>query len=83
MTSAKDLRHNMCDSERSMIRFLLRWAPFDSGDEEIFPTFGISPGTFYQRVGRLLETGSVPITHHDRTELATYCARKANSTRPR
>ncbi|AZG46640.1 hypothetical protein D7316_03241 [Gordonia insulae] len=71
---------NISESDRSMIRYLLRWAPFDGGDDEIFPTFGISPGTFYLRVGRLLQAEPDRIPHHNLAELIAYCARKARAT---
>jgi len=43
MPSPNLLQRNASNPILSMIRLLLSWAPFDGGDEEIFPTFGYRP----------------------------------------
>lgn len=59
-----------------MVRFLIRWSPFDDGDDEIFPTFGVEPRIFYLRMTRLLDAD--PELAGSRTAvLRTYCLRKA------
>lgn len=59
-----------------MVRFLIRWSPFDDGDDEIFPTFGVEPGIFYLRMTRLLGADSEPAGSRAAV-LRTYCLRTA------
>lgn len=68
---------------RIMVEFLARWAPFGAGDEEIFPTFGVDPETFYARVAQHLRADpSLARPANDARELVSYCCRRSESTRP-
>lgn len=67
---------------REVLRFLTRWAPFGGGDEEILPTFGITPTTFYSRARVFLGQFPYLIPGHDTEALAAYCTRKLRTGGP-
>jgi len=46
----------MTPDERAMVDFVLRWSPFDDGDEYILPEFGLTPTVFYYRLLDFLTT---------------------------
>lgn len=69
-------------SAREMIRFALRWAPFDSGDEYIFPQFGITPPTFYRRLAEILRDNNSQVDHAERETLTTLSHRKIRKASP-
>lgn len=65
-----------------MVDFLSRWAPYGTGDEDIFPTFGIDPEVFYSRVAAHLRADpSLAREGNDAVSLVTYCHRRVRSTR--
>ncbi|PYE12326.1 hypothetical protein DFR67_12351 [Williamsia limnetica] len=60
-----------------MVRFVVKWAPFGGGDEDILPTFGVLPTVFHARVAGLLRSDPSLATGHDVEQLITYCDRKS------
>ena len=80
MSASNTMHNSASEYDESLLRFLLRWAPFDGGEEEIYLTFGITPSTFYTRVGRLLETRAELTANHNVPALMAYCSRKARET---
>lgn len=63
--------------DREMIAYALRWLPFGSGDEYIFPQFGITPAVFYHRIVLLIVTGSINFIDEDICdELGIFCKRR-------
>ncbi|MBY4575513.1 hypothetical protein ACN94_18305 [Gordonia paraffinivorans] len=66
-----------------MVDFLARWAPFGAGDEDIYPTFGVDPDTFYERVARHLRADPTLVRPGQNAgELMSYCRRRAGSPPP-
>ncbi|QTI71592.1 hypothetical protein J6U32_09225 [Gordonia polyisoprenivorans] len=60
-----------------MIRYAVSWLPFGSGDEYIFPEFGITPAVFYHRIVLFIAAGYVDfLDSYTRDELRTFCTRK-------
>lgn len=66
----------------ALIDFALRWHHYDddagddAGDEEIYPTFGISPGDYRRRLWYALNLPNAPaIDEHTRTRLLAYARR--------
>ncbi|MGV0705405.1 hypothetical protein [Mycolicibacterium porcinum] len=56
---------------------MARWAPFDHGDEYIFPEFGIVPSAFYQRVLALVqEAPPQAMRESDRERVIGICSAK-------
>lgn len=63
--------------DRAMILYAVRWLPFGSGDEYIFPEFGITPAVFYHKIVLLIAAGCVNFLDScTRDELRTFCTRK-------
>lgn len=64
-------------ADRAMIGYAVRWLPFESGDEYIFPEFGITPAVFYHRIVMFIAAGHVNfLDSYTREELRTFCTRK-------
>lgn len=60
-----------------MASFVLRWGPFDHGDEYILPEFGITPVAFYRRVLVLArEMPPAAIGDSDRERVIDLCVDK-------
>ncbi|GAB25438.1 hypothetical protein GOPIP_084_00210 [Gordonia polyisoprenivorans NBRC 16320 = JCM 10675] len=76
MTQTMDPRSGADDLVQDMLRFLIRWSPFDDGDDEILPTFGVEPRVFYIRMARLIDTDP-ELAGPRAAVLRTYCLRKA------
>ncbi|MBD0860344.1 hypothetical protein IA539_03855 [Gordonia sp. zg691] len=60
-----------------MVQFVARWAPYDGGDEEILPTFGVRPAVFYRRMAEGLRANPSLIAARDAARVIEFCARKA------
>ncbi|MGW8815885.1 DUF3263 domain-containing protein [Gordonia terrae] len=45
-------------ADREMLRWAVKWLPFETGDEYIFPDFGVTPAVFYHRIAMLISTGA-------------------------
>ncbi|MBB4133996.1 hypothetical protein [Gordonia humi] len=41
-----------------MIWWAIKWLPFETGDEYIFPDFGVTPAVFYHRIVMLISMGA-------------------------
>ncbi|BAH55472.1 hypothetical protein ROP_72250 [Rhodococcus opacus B4] len=66
-----------------MLGYVIAWAPFGGGDEEILPQFGITPDNFYLRLARILESRSCGgIDFATRNRLREFCAGKLSSFPP-
>lgn len=62
---------------RAMIFHALTWLPFGSGDEYIFPEFGVTPAVFYHKIVLLITAGHANfVDSHTREELRDFCGRK-------
>ena len=46
-------------ADREMLRWAVKWLPFETGDEYIFPNFGVTPAVFYHRISLLISTDAV------------------------
>lgn len=57
VTSAETAR-TFSAVDQEMIRWAVRWLPFDTGDEYIFPDFGVTPAVFYRRISALISAGA-------------------------
>ncbi len=75
----------MSSEERRMIAFAEQGMPFNgSRDDEILPTFGLTPRDFYLRTARVVLRISTPGDARA-VRFARYCCRKAkeHGTAPR
>ncbi|MCB8910586.1 DUF3263 domain-containing protein [Rhodococcus rhodochrous] len=72
----------MTPDERAMIDFVLRWSPFDDGDEYILPQFGLTPAAFYYRVRTLLTAPTDEIDLATCSLLREICRTKLSRPTP-
>lgn len=74
--------HRHPDAAREIVAHVQRWAPFEGGgDEEILPTFGVTPRVFYVRALEYLRTNPQLVGAHERDALMAYCTRKSQPAR--
>ena len=69
----------------ALIDFALRWHHYDNdvGDEDIYPTFGITPGEYRRRLWYALNLPDTPALDEDtRTRLLDYARRYTTDTMP-
>ncbi|GAC86253.1 hypothetical protein GP2_066_00070 [Gordonia paraffinivorans NBRC 108238] len=67
----------MSSEELKMIAFAEQGMPFNgSRDDEILPTFGLTPGDFYLRTAQVVSQVSTPGDARA-VRFAHYCCRKA------
>ncbi|MDO1481841.1 DUF3263 domain-containing protein [Rhodococcus ruber] len=66
----------MTPDDRAMLDFVLRWSPFDDGDEYILPEFGLTPTAFYDRVLALVTTPTDEIDVGTCARLRDICRSK-------
>ncbi|NKY65982.1 DUF3263 domain-containing protein [Gordonia rubripertincta] len=60
-----------------MLRWAVKWLPFETGDEYIFPDFGVTPAVFYHRINMLISTGAANhIEPGLRMRLRRHCSSK-------
>ncbi|KWX19452.1 hypothetical protein AFM11_35775 [Mycolicibacterium wolinskyi] len=60
-----------------MVSFVVRWGPFDHGDEYILPEFGMAPAIFYRRVLVLVRDAPPPaMGESDRQRVIVLCLAK-------
>lgn len=77
MSTESAVRSNGVGDQEHLLRFFVRWAPFDGGDEDIYPSFGINPRTYYLRVADVLRGDASLLPGRDVAGLIDYCERKA------
>jgi hypothetical protein len=67
----------MSNGDYAMLAFVKKWSQYGSGDEYIFPEFGLPPLVFYRRLSRLLEKKLVQeLDMQTRVHLREFCAVK-------
>ncbi|MFC9556214.1 DUF3263 domain-containing protein [Rhodococcus sp. NPDC056960] len=66
----------MTPDDQAMLDFLLRWSPFDAGDEYILPEFGLTPEAFYRRVLTLVTDPTDEMDAGTRARLRDICKSK-------
>nr|MDV2477096.1 DUF3263 domain-containing protein [Rhodococcus zopfii] len=67
-----------------ILEFAVRWAPYNGGDDEILPTFGLSIPEYYRRLVALLETPEAgSIDRRTREHLRIRCGRRLRADNER
>jgi hypothetical protein len=72
-----------CIPEQELIEFAWRWEPFGTGDEWIFPEFGITPTQFYGRLLVILQRTPSLVTPTQQRRLTAFCHRKLGAAQDR
>lgn len=64
----------MTPSDRAMLVFATKWAPYGGGDEYILPEFGVCPVEFYQRILVMITTtGTEEVDFATKQFLRQFC----------